>query len=340
MRLVYKITNDRLPELFARIAEEMPLYLPMRGEINDGIAGVNLTRWSGDFASVDLQILKTILSPKGFFFPASEELYKAVLKDNTYEITPQPLTDRPFALFGVRACDAAAIKILDGVFIGEATDEFYKARRDASCIITLACESLAATCFCGMFGINPAEPGGDVSTWLKDNYLYWQPQTEKGERLTKKLGVFMETVEVVKTDVEVHLYSNEINVNDPSGGMPNPFTTLKKVPDILSLFISPAWDELHRTCVACGTCTFLCPTCHCYDIADCRRNWDACLYPGFTQMAHGNPRPTKKERFRQRYMHKLAYHPQRHGVVACVGCGRCVAQCPVNMNIVKVAKVL
>jgi ferredoxin len=129
---------------------------------------------------------------------------------------------------------------------------------------------------------------------------------------------------------------NENRIN-----LPNP-------QDMLALFNSPVWDGLHQACIACGTCTFVCPTCQCYDIAayengeavHCTRHWDACLYPGFTQMAHGNPRPSKKERFRQRYMHKLVYHPQRHGVAGCVGCGRCVNKCPVNMNIIKVANAL
>ncbi|MCL2603727.1 MAG: 4Fe-4S dicluster domain-containing protein [Defluviitaleaceae bacterium] len=373
--MLYKITNDRLPELFARVAEEMPLYLPMHGGANDGIAKVNFARWAGDFEQVDLQTLKTVLSPKGFFFPASEELYKAVLKDNTYEITPQPLNDKPFVLFGVRVCDAVAIKILDGVFLGETMDEFYKTRRDASHIITLACGQPLMTCFCDKFGISPNEPdgddgnvgnGGDVNAWLKDNYLYWQPQTEKGKILTNKIKCLLITSEEVnlspsrgqvgstskkETNPFAALRENDallplFNSNKEA----NPFAVLRENDATLSLFNSSAWDELHRTCIACGTCTFLCPTCHCYDIANnengdgnaarCQRHWDACLYPGFTQMAHGNPRPTKKERFRQRYMHKLAYHPQKYGVVACVGCGRCVARCPVNMNILKVARAL
>ena len=61
----------------------------------------------------------------------------------------------------------------------------------------------------------------------------------------------------------------------------------------------------------------------------------------FTKMAGGNPRKTKLERFRQRYMHKLVYFPENNeGVFACVGCGRCLNKCPVNLNIVKVAKAL
>ena len=58
-------------------------------------------------------------------------------------------------------------------------------------------------------------------------------------------------------------------------------------------------------------------------------------------MAHGNPRVSQLERFRQRFMHKLVYYPaNNNGLKGCVGCGRCLAKCPISMNIVKVAKSL
>ena len=56
-------------------------------------------------------------------------------------------------------------------------------------------------------------------------------------------------------------------------------------------------------------------------------------------MAGGNPRLTQKERFRQRFMHKLVYFPENNGgEFGCVGCGRCLASCPIHMHIVKVMK--
>ena len=102
-------------------------------------------------------------------------------------------------------------------------------------------------------------------------------------------------------------------------------------------------------CLACGTCTFICPTCQCYDIRDYNtgngiqrfRCWDSCMYSDFTLMAHGNIRNSQKERFRQRFMHKLVYFPENNdGMFSCVGCGRCVSKCPSSLNIVKVIKSL
>jgi ferredoxin len=117
----------------------------------------------------------------------------------------------------------------------------------------------------------------------------------------------------------------------------------------MELFDAPEWAELSSTCLGCGTCTFVCPTCQCYDIKDFNtghgvvrfRCWDSCMYSEFTKMAHGNNRNTQKERFRQRFMHKLVYFPENNdGIFGCVGCGRCISRCPISMNIVKVMKKL
>ena len=114
-------------------------------------------------------------------------------------------------------------------------------------------------------------------------------------------------------------------------------------------FGAPEWKELSGNCLGCGTCTFVCPTCQCYDIKDFNtghgikrfRCWDSCMYSDFTKMSAGQPRLTQLERFRQRFMHKLVYFPTNNdGMFSCVGCGRCLAKCPIQMNIVKVMKKL
>ena len=106
---------------------------------------------------------------------------------------------------------------------------------------------------------------------------------------------------------------------------------------LMELFSSDKWASLSEACLGCGTCTFVCPTCQCYDIRDYDtghgiqrfRCWDSCMYSDFTKMSAGQPRPTQLERFRQRFMHKLVYFPDNNdGCFGCVGCGRCIAVCP------------
>jgi sulfhydrogenase subunit beta (sulfur reductase) len=44
-------------------------------------------------------------------------------------------------------------------------------------------------------------------------------------------------------------------------------------------------------------------------------------------------------RVRQRFMHKLKYFVDKYDQgIMCVGCGRCVRQCPVNIDIRKVLR--
>jgi len=108
------------------------------------------------------------------------------------------------------------------------------------------------------------------------------------------------------------------------------------------MFDSPLWDEIGERCTGCGVCTYLCPTCHCFDIQDETyhgvgarvRNWDTCQFELFTREASGhNPRPNRNQRVRQRILHKFQYGPRNKGIPFCVGCGRCVVYCPVNIDL-------
>jgi heterodisulfide reductase subunit C len=182
-----------------------------------------------------------------------------------------------------------------------------------------------------------------VSGWTAGEWLYLKANTEKGEVLLASLNLEdgeeapVEEAKAATRAIMDKLPLKNLDLDTFDGE------------HLMEHFNNPAWDKLSQSCLGCGTCTFVCPTCQCYDVRDFDtgkgvqrfRCWDSCMYSDFTMMAHGTNRPSQKERFRQRFMHKLVYFPSNNdGIYGCVGCGRCLAKCPISMNIVKVAKTL
>ncbi len=334
-----KIAKERLNELYAKINEAFGLYIPIKkaGEVNYHV-------W-GEGKEVSIETLKTVKSPKNMFFPQSENMMKFKTEDKNISIENMNFEKRPFVLFGVRACDYKAIDVLDKVFLAEPVDTYYQSRREATTIVTLACSKPEESCFCKVFDIDATAPQGDVTTWLDNNYLYWQANTKKGEKLTALVKDLFENggeAEVAAQQAATKAVIDEL-----------PFSSLDlsnfKGENLNELFNAKEWEEMSEACLGCGTCTFVCPTCQCFDIRDFKTNegilryrcWDSCMYSDFTLMAHGNSRTTQMQRFRQRFMHKLVYYPsQNGGLYSCVGCGRCVNKCPQHLNIVKVIKTL
>ena len=235
-----KIAKERLNELYARINETMGLFIPVKkaGEVNYAV-------WS-EGKEVSLETLKTVKSPKNMFFPQTENMMKFKTEGKNLEVIDVRRDyveeGKLFVLFGVKACDYKAIEVLDKVFLAEPVDTYYQARREATTVVTLACSRPEESCFCGAFGIDATAPQGDVTTWLDDNYLYWQANTQKGETLTalvQDLFVNGGETEVLaqqtatKAVLEKLPYANL----DLSAFTPE---------NLNELFNSPAWEEARR----------------------------------------------------------------------------------------------
>ena len=343
--MMYKIAKDRLPELYAAVAAVKDIYVPVENA-NQCL----FEKWTPT-SNVNIDCLKTVKSAKEVFFPQSENLISFKVTGKNIDIIEDRDPAAPFVIFGVRACDAKSFEILDNVFLSEPVDSFYKSRRENGVIVTMACNEPEETCFCGAFGINAANPqGGDVTTWLAGDTLYWKAETAKGEELTKSIANLLESAgdsdekKVEETQASIKAILDKLPLKDLDLSYFSGENLTTKLNDV---FYAEQWDELYKACLACGTCTFVCPTCQCYDIRDFDtghgvkrfRCWDSCMFSDFTKCAHGNPRTSQKERFRQRFMHKLVYYPANNGgLYSCVGCGRCLAKCPVSLNIVKVRK--
>ena len=332
-----KIAKENLYALFQKIAEDNALYVP----VNNGNQ-VNFANYTED-AQVNLDALKTVKSPKDAFFPQSENLYTCYRDGKKITIEPEELVNQNFVVFGMKACDVKGVEVLDKVFLADPVDTFYAARRAHGTIVAMACHEPEETCFCKVFGIDCANPVADVATWMVEGELYWKALTEKGEALTEVVASLLIDADEVKVEAAkeaIHAIVEKLPYSNLSLEGWNGDALTEK-------FDSPIWEELYKPCLACGTCTFVCPTCQCYDIKDYDtghgikryRCWDSCMYSDFTMMAHGNNRTSQMQRFRQRFMHKLVYFPANNdGMYSCVGCGRCVEKCPSSLNIVKVIK--
>ena len=332
-----KLSLDNINKAFAAIAVNKTLYLPV--DQSDGSA--KYTKWEEDKVWSDA--LNTVRSPKDFFFPQTEDLMEFKTEGKNIDIIDIRNESEDFVIFGVRACDVKSFEILDRVFLSDPVDSYYASRREHGIIVSLACTRPSETCFCTTFDIDATCPEGDVTAWKTETDIYFKANTEKGETLLAAIADLTEE-------------ASEDAVNEQKE---KTAAIMKKLPlsDLTTdafgagktkeLWNDPVWDEMSQTCLGCGTCTFVCPTCQCYDIKDFNtgngviryRCWDSCMYSEFTRMAHGNNRLTQKERFRQRFMHKLVYYPENNnGLFSCVGCGRCLAKCPISMNIAKVMK--
>ena len=334
------IAKDKIDSLFELIGSKQPLYLPV--DNNSGKA--DFANWQkGTTLS---EKLKTTRSAKDFFFPKTEHLVSYEMSGKEVKVVDPRKEVGDFVIFGVRACDARGFTAIDNVYLNmNPVDSYYKNRREHGTVIVLACNEPAKTCFCSTFGIDAslAKPAGDVSCWLADGKYYFEANTDKGKAFVENAKSALEdadtsAVEACRKDIAEKVEK-----------LPFAHLDLSKFQgkDMLKIFNSKIWDKVSEPCVGCGTCTYVCPTCMCFDVRDFAtsngvrqiRCWDSCMYNDFTQMAAENPRHTQKERSRQRFMHKLMYYPMAHdGMFSCVGCGRCVENCPVNMNIVKVIK--
>ena len=334
-----KCSLNSINSVFAEIAKAATLYLPV--DATDGSAVY--TKW--EEGKQWSNALNTVRSPKDFFFPQTENLMAFKTAGKNIEIIDTRSETENFVIFGVRACDVKSFEILDRVFLSEPVDSFYAARRAHGVIVSVACTKPSETCFCSAFGIDATEPAGDISVWKTETEVFFRSNTEKGAALLAKIEGLTEecTDDAVNTQKEKtaaimkKLPLKDLPLDQFGGGKTKDY------------FNAPEWDELSQSCLGCGTCTFVCPTCQCYDIKDFNtgkgviryRCWDSCMYSEFTRMAHGNNRLSQKERFRQRFMHKLVYYPENNdGLFSCVGCGRCLAKCPISMNIVKVMKTI
>lgn len=297
----------------------------------------------------DFNFRNTRLSPKAIVYPQSEKMFEYTLDTNDpehdilKEVKKEPLTQ---VVVGIRPCDARAFSLVKLNFdTPEYKDPYWLRRFEATALIGLACHNPCSSCFCTSAGSGPfnTETLDMLLVEEQDGYLA-QVLTKKGEDLVHEAGWTEEAggdaqkqIDAMKEAAEKRIKSHISTDN------------LKNKSD-MEIYEEPYWEDVSFSCINCGTCTYLCPTCWCFDVQDetcgnCgirMRNWDSCMYPLFSLHGSGhNPRGKKLQRVRQRFMHKLKYYLDKYDSgIQCVGCGRCVDHCPVNIDIRRVSELM
>lgn len=288
-------------------------------------------------------------SPKNVIYPQSETLFSYCIEKNPE--TPEKNTvelkeDLNFPetlIFGARPCDAKGFRIFDRVFIdGEYPDPYYRGRRNMTTIVGLACPESYAGCFCTALGSSPVEKD-DVDvlmTELEKGYVF-EAVTEKGETmlgdsLIQERSAY--TTEAQEKRQAIDAKAREVQAAE----------AVTRIANEEKFQSNDFWDQATDRCISCGACTYLCPTCYCFNITDDKgvsagervRSWDSCMFCHFTLETSGhNPRTKKAQRYKNRVGHKFKHYPDKYGgAIQCTGCGRCIRFCPVSMEISEIVR--
>jgi len=326
------IKKHQIPDFIQHLLQGYTLWGPVHEDT------ISIYRQINSPEQMTLEFQKCKIPPKEIVFPQTETLMRFRKEKNVTVETP-PLPKKTTVIFGIRPCDAKSLQLFDTVFLGDCEDPYYASKRKTMISVGLTCSTPSENCFCSSVGGNPDDSRGfDILlTDLTDTY-YVEILTEKGEELLKG---FKGCTPATNQDSQK---KNEVCQRAKKGITRQ--VSVKNIETILDdIFDSSYWETIAQRCIGCGICTFLCPTCHCFDIQDETaqnkgarvRIWDSCMYQEYSCQASGyNPRATQMNRVRNRVYHKFNYLPKTNQVLGCVGCGRCIDECPVHIDIIEI----
>jgi len=326
-----KVAKNNIANILGQWQQDFSVFVPSR---ESGVA--EWIAWDGqDTAFLDW-FRNTVIPPKSNFLPNMEKLFDFRKEAEGYNMTVAETEAPRKLIFGIRPCDARAMAIIDKVFQDAYQDAYYLNRRKNAVLVGMGCVNPYDSCFCTSLGLGPAE-AADVDLMLTDigDSLLIEEITEKGQEL---IGKTQGLEDATKEDETKAAATKETAAKKITRNIDT-----RRIAERLPLAFEDEafWEKISAKCVSCGICTFLCPTCYCFDINDEAlkgdgaryRNWDCCSFPIYTQMPAENPRKEKWRRVRQKVHHKYDFYPRLFDVIACTGCGRCIRQCPVNWDI-------
>jgi len=329
-----KVKKKDIGSLLGQWRKDYTVLTPACGEGTTAMA-----EWDGKDTGFLDWYRNTTIPPKAEFLPNMEKMFDFQKSAESYDLEqPGPGETRQL-VFGIRPCDAHAMTIIDLNFKDGYLDPYYLHKREKGVLIGLGCTNPRESCFCTSLGINPGE-SDDVDLMLTDigDEFLIAEVSDKGRELLAMSAGLEEPTQADESRAEKakeaanQRVTRKINTEDIQKKLSSSFNNEEH------------WTKAAYKCISCGICTFLCPTCYCFDINDEQsrgegaryRNWDCCSFPLYTQMPVENPREEKWRRVRQKVCHKYEFYPMLFDIIACTGCGRCVRLCPVNWDITQV----
>ena len=291
----------------------------------------------GDFQNIFLDLKHQAIISKSSVFPQTETFF--TFDKNGTPVEKDPKEEKDTIVFGIRPCDARSFNLLDPVFEGDFPDPYYLNRRNKAVLIGVACIEPLLNCFCTSIGGNPfSKEGLDLLFTELNGYFHIEVITDKGKTIIDKSSSHL-------TQAKAEDIKEKEQLAKASEGKIKRQIDLDGIPERLStIFEHTIWKQFASKCIGCGICTYSCPTCYCFDMQDESsarkgkrvRTWDSCMFAEYTLHASGhNPRPTRTERLRNRIYHKFKFNIDNFGVPSCVGCGRCISLCPVNVDLIE-----
>ncbi|MFH1787119.1 MAG: 4Fe-4S dicluster domain-containing protein [archaeon] len=273
----------------------------------------------------DFEFQNTMYSPKEFFYPHKETLF-----DFNGAVSVPNITEKR-AIVGIRPCDMNALLVLDKIFM---EDYYYRTRRENTVYLAFNCTEACENCFCCYDNFHLLREGSyDLAFTPAEGGYVVEIGSKKGEKLIDaKLFRDTDKKPIRNLVCKTHLSKDQISKMRANAS-------------------HAVWKENAKKCLSCTACTVSCPTCLCFDIEDIpnielnggkriRRN-SSCQLKDFTRVA-GNFhfRESREGRLKHRVYHKWVYHPDQYGEFLCVGCGRCITNCPTGISMVEMVNKL
>lgn len=335
MRIV-KLKKDNLFPFLEVVSKEAELWAPVK-KYEDR----HVFKAVENFSEIDLEYHRTIIPPRKILLPPKLNMFEASPKD--YQEDFSHVTKK--IIFGIHACDINGLVIMDRFYNYVYDDPYYTRARENTLLLGLSCWP-DEYCLCKSTNTHIVTEGYDLFfSKLDDHYLVWIGSSQGDDLIRKQPDMFDENI----SDKDIQRYLTWQKEREDAFQTEIDFIDM---PDLMELkYNDPFWEEVGDACLACGSCTNVCPTCNCYNVDDrpilgknaskIVRCWDACTLENYSEVAGGeNFREKRADRLKLWYTHKLQAYISKYGKPACVGCGRCLVTCPVDINVFTVGRTL